>query len=83
MCIRDRFFIVQHIIQYRPRNFKGKLPFCLKKFGKIHRTSVANGDAALALDLHEVRRGAFLDLVAFDRPGDVDGTAEELSLIHI
>ena len=37
-------------------------------------------DAALALDLHEVRRGAFLDLVAFDRPGDVDGTAEEQQL---
>ena len=38
-------------------------------------------DAALALDLHEVRRGAFLDLVAFDRPGDVDGTAEEQQLL--
>lgn len=38
-------------------------------------------DAALALDLHEVRRGAFLDLVAFDRPGDVDGPAEEQQLL--
>ena len=40
-----------------------------------------HGDASLALDLHEVRRGAFLDLVAFDRPGDVDGPAEEQQLL--
>lgn len=34
-------------------------------------------DSALAFDLHEVRSGALLDLVALDGPGDVDGAAEE------
>ena len=44
--------------------------------GRGHR------DAALPLDLHEVRRGAFLDLVALDGSGHVDGAAEEQQLLR-
>ena len=38
-------------------------------------------NAALPLDLHEVRRGPLLYLVALDRPGDVDGSAEKQELL--
>lgn len=39
--------------------------------GRGHR------NAALAFDLHEVGGGAFLDLVALDRSGHMDGAAEQ------
>ena len=39
--------------------------------GRGHR------NASLALDLHEVGRGALLDLVALDGSGHVDGAAEQ------
>ena len=39
-----------------------------------------DGDAALALDVHEVRGRAFPDLVRLDRAGGLDGAAEEQEL---
>ena len=38
-------------------------------------------DAALALDVHEVRRGALPDLVRLHRAGDLDRAAEEQELL--
>jgi len=40
-----------------------------------------HGDAALALDLHEVRRGALPDLVGLHRAGGLDRAAEEQELL--
>lgn len=70
----DRGLPYERFLQFGPENLTEA-----ELLAVILRTGTKE-DSALALDLHEVRRGAFLDLVAFDRPGDVDGTAEEQQL---